>query len=115
MPQSTDSPRRIRVNTQAILQALGRYALMIGLALLLFAIILLLAGKNPIQSYRDLFSSTLGSASAFAEVLVAMTPLLITALPLRCSRRWRLPPILPIDKPGSATMSWWLASTARVT
>jgi simple sugar transport system permease protein len=80
MPPSTESPRRIRINTRAILHALGRYALMIGLALLLFAIILLLAGKDPIQSYRDLFSSTLGSASAFAEVLVAMTPMLITAL-----------------------------------
>jgi simple sugar transport system permease protein len=59
---------------------MARYASMIGLTLLLFAIILLLAGKNPIQSYRDLFGATLGSSQGFSEVIVAMTPLLITAL-----------------------------------
>jgi len=80
MTAASDPPRRQWINWKGILRALGRYALMIGLALLLFAAILLLAGKDPIQSYRDLFASTLGSAEDFAEVLVAMTPLLITAL-----------------------------------
>lgn len=80
MPPASNSPRRPRINLRLILQALGRYALMIGLTLLLFAVILLLAGNNPLQSYRDLFTSTLGSAEDLAEVLVAMTPLLITAL-----------------------------------
>lgn len=57
-----------------------RYVLMILLALLLFGIILLVTGKDPIQSYRDMFSATFGSVYGFSEVLVAMIPMLITAL-----------------------------------
>jgi simple sugar transport system permease protein len=53
---------------------------MIMLSLLLFGLILLLSGKDAIQSYRDIFASTLGSAYGFSEVLVAMIPILITAL-----------------------------------
>jgi len=57
-----------------------RYLLMILLALLLFGIILLVTGKDPIQSYGDMFAATFGSAYGFSEVLVAMIPMLITAL-----------------------------------
>ena len=62
------------------LNSLVRYVLMTLLALLLFGVILLLSGKNPIQSYKDIFTATLGSAYGFSEVLVAMIPMLITAL-----------------------------------
>ena len=57
-----------------------RYSLTIILALLLFAGILLVAGKNPIISYRDLFNATFGNAYGFSEVIVAMIPILMTAL-----------------------------------
>jgi len=60
--------------------ALVRYVLVILLALFLFGIILLVTGKDPIQSYKDIFSSTLGSTYGFSEVLVAMIPMLLTAL-----------------------------------
>jgi simple sugar transport system permease protein len=53
---------------------------MILLALLLFGVILLISGQDPLQSYKEMFSSTLGSAYGFSEVLVAMIPMLITAL-----------------------------------
>lgn len=56
------------------------YALMILLALLLFGLILLVLGRDPIQSYRDIFSATLGSSYGFSEVLLAMIPMLLTAL-----------------------------------
>ncbi len=62
------------------LNSLGRYLAMTLLALLLFGVILLLSGKNPVQSYMDIFTATLGSAYGFSEVLVAMIPILITAL-----------------------------------
>jgi len=54
--------------------------MMLILALVLFGIILLLSGKNPIQSYIDIFRSTLGSSYGFSEVIVAMVPMLITAV-----------------------------------
>lgn len=57
-----------------------RYGLTILLALLLFAVILLISGKNPLTSYRDLFNATFGSAYGFSEVIVAMIPILLTAL-----------------------------------
>lgn len=59
---------------------LVHYLLMILLALLFFGLILLVLGRDPIQSYRDIFSATLGSAYGFSEVLLAMIPMLITAL-----------------------------------
>ena len=57
-----------------------RYLLMFLLAFLIFGLILLIFGKDPIQSYRDIFTSTLGSSYGFSEVIVAMIPMLITAL-----------------------------------
>jgi ABC-type uncharacterized transport system permease subunit len=65
---------------QRAVNAVVRYAFMMVLAFLLFGIILLISGKDPIQSYRDIFSSTLGTAYGFSEVIVTMTPLLLTAL-----------------------------------
>lgn len=62
------------------LATLIRYLLVALLAFFLFGIILLIAGKDPIQSYKEIFSSTLGSAYGFSEVLVAMIPMLLTAL-----------------------------------
>jgi len=63
-----------------ILNDVVRYLLMFFLAFLLFGLILFIFGKNPIQSYKDLFISTLGSTYGFSEVIVAMIPMLITAL-----------------------------------
>ena len=57
-----------------------RYLFMILLAFLLFGFILLITGKDPLQSYKDIFTYTLGSAYGFSEVLVAMIPMLLTAL-----------------------------------
>lgn len=53
---------------------------MLLLALVLFGVILLLSGKNPIQAYIDIFRSTLGSSYGFSEVIVAMVPMVITAV-----------------------------------
>ena len=53
---------------------------MLLLALLLFGIILALSGKNPILAIVDIFRSTLGSSYGFSEVIVAMVPMVITAV-----------------------------------
>jgi len=63
-----------------ILNDVVRYLLMFLLAFLLFGLILLIFGKDPIQSFKDIFTSTLGSVYGFSEVIVAMIPMLITAL-----------------------------------
>ncbi len=61
-------------------RTIARYVLTVALAFLLFGLILVVSGKDPIQSYRDIFTATLGSAYGFSEVIVAMIPMLITAL-----------------------------------
>jgi general nucleoside transport system permease protein len=57
-----------------------RYLFMAVLAFVLFGIILLISGKDPLQSYNDIFTSTFGSLYGFSEVVVAMIPMLLTAL-----------------------------------
>lgn len=61
-------------------QVVIRYGLMIVLAFLVFGVILLVTGKDPLVSYRDLFSATFGSTNGFSEVIVSMIPILLTAL-----------------------------------
>ncbi len=80
MSMEAENKRRSGVSLQKIFSVITRYLSMIVLALGLFGIIIWISGKNPIVSYRELFGSTLGSWYGFSEVLVAMTPMLITAL-----------------------------------
>jgi len=63
-----------------LLQTGARYLVMILLAFLLFGFILMLSGKEPLPSIRDILVSTLGSGYGLSEVVVAMIPMLITAL-----------------------------------
>jgi len=80
MSQNVDYPAKARILDSKIVQVAIRYSLTILLALLLFAGILLVTGKNPITSYGDLFKATFGSTYGFSEVIVAMIPILLTAL-----------------------------------
>jgi general nucleoside transport system permease protein len=80
MAQSTELRPKILLFQNRIIQVVIRYGLTIVLAFLIFACILLVTGKDPIVSYRDLFKATFGSAYGFSEVIVAMIPILLTAL-----------------------------------
>jgi len=80
MSTSSASSRRSSASVQILSGAVGRYVSMLVLALVIFGIIIWISGRNPIVSYRELFGSTLGSWRGFSEVLVAMTPMLLTAL-----------------------------------
>lgn len=80
MSQTPDTQEYIVSFGQRVFAGVVRYGVVAVVAFLLFGIILLISGKDPIQSYRDIFSSTLGSTYGFSEVIVVMTPLLLTAL-----------------------------------
>jgi general nucleoside transport system permease protein len=89
MSLRTETITRFPVIRSTALQSAVRYVLMILFALLMFGLILLISGKDPIQSYLDIFKSTFGSAYGFSEVIVAMIPMLITALAVALpSRVW---------------------------
>ena len=80
MPQKDNNSMQWNQVFKKILEAFTRYSMMVIIVLLLFGIILLISGKDPIQSYRDILTSTFGSRYGFSEVIVTMTPMLITAL-----------------------------------
>jgi simple sugar transport system permease protein len=61
-------------------EALVRFLGLLGLALAVFAAVLLAFGKNPLRAYVDIFVSTLGTPYGFSETIVKMIPLLLTAL-----------------------------------
>jgi simple sugar transport system permease protein len=79
MSRIDSQPKKLTLGNKIVTRVL-RYGLMALLAMTLFGAILLIFGKDPIQSYRDIFSHALGSPYGFSEVLVTMTPMLITAL-----------------------------------
>jgi simple sugar transport system permease protein len=69
--------------------AVIRFGGLFGLALAVFAVVLLVFGQNPLRAYVDIFRSTLGSFYGFSEVLVKMIPLVLTALAVAIpSRIW---------------------------
>jgi ABC-type uncharacterized transport system permease subunit len=72
-------PRYFSPQNKAV-SAVFRYLLMILLAFLLFGVILFISGKDPFRSYQDIFIATFGSFYGFSEVIVAMIPMLLTAL-----------------------------------
>lgn len=58
-------------------------------ALIVFGLVLVIFGINPIRAYVDIFSATLGNSYGFTEVLVKMIPLTLTALAVAIpSRIW---------------------------
>ncbi len=63
-------------SSRSVLRIVGLSAL----ALLLFAVVLVIFGKDPLRAYKDIFLSTLGSSYGFSETLVKMIPLVLTAV-----------------------------------
>jgi ABC-type uncharacterized transport system permease subunit len=57
-----------------------RMVLAILIALCIFGVLLVVAGKNPLSAYQDILSSTLGNNHGRAEVVVKMIPLMLCAL-----------------------------------
>lgn len=112
MAQIADTPKPYSFLSQKTVNASLRYLMMLVLALLLFGIILLLSGKNPIQSYIDIFRSTLGSAYGFSEVIVAMVPMLITAVAVALPSRLGL---INVGVEGQLYMGACLATWGALT
>ena len=89
------------------LRVLARHAMICAAALAAFAVILLLAGKDPLKAYADTFRSSLGNAYGLSELLVRMTPLLLTAVAAALPSRLGL---INVGGEGQLYMGAWLAS-----
>ncbi len=89
------------------LRVVLRYAAICAVALALFAAVLLVAGKDPLKAYADTFRSTLSSAYGLSELLVRMTPLLLTAVAVALPSRLGL---INVGGEGQLYMGAWLAT-----
>ena len=93
-------------------QALVRHALVVLIALVAYAIVLLLAGKNPIASFGDVMRFTFGTWYGFSEVIMRMIPLLLTALAVALPARLGL---INVGGEGQLYMGAWLATWGAIT
>jgi simple sugar transport system permease protein len=94
-------------NNRSWLIALLRYLAMLGLALVVFAIVLLLFGKDPLRAYGDILRSTLGSSYGLTEVVVKMIPLVLCACAVLLPARIGL---VNVGGEGQLYMGAWLAT-----
>jgi len=88
-----------------------RGAAVCAIALAAFAVILLAAGKNPVRGYADTFKATLASAYGLSELLVRMTPLLLTAVAVALPSRLGL---INVGGEGQLYLGAWLASAGAL-
>ena len=80
-------------------------------ALIGFALLLLLLGRDPIVTYTDIFNITLGSDYGRGEVIVKMIPLLLCALAVAVPARVGL---VNVGGEGQLYIGAWLASWAAL-
>ena len=95
----------------AWLTSLLQGAASLGLALVVFALILLLFGKDPLRAYADIFRATLGSSYGFSEVLVKVIPLVLSATAVMLPARIGL---VNVGGEGQIYMGAWLAAGAAL-
>jgi ABC-type uncharacterized transport system permease subunit len=95
----------------AAARAVLRWLLVMLLALGVFGIVLLLFGRNPLDTYRDIFQSTIASTYGLSEVLVRMIPLVFCALAVLLPARIGL---VSVGGEGQLYMGAWLATAGAL-
>src|SRR5271168_4927902 len=88
-----------------------RALLIAAIALAAFALVLLIDGKNPIRAYRDTLVYVFGNAYGFSELLVRMSPLLLTSLAVAIPSRVGL---INVGGDGQLYMGAWLATAGAL-
>jgi general nucleoside transport system permease protein len=80
-------------------------------SLTIFAVLLLAAGKDPLRAYGDTLLYIFGNAYGFSELLVRMTPLLLTAVAVALPARLGL---INVGGEGQLYMGAWLATAGAL-
>lgn len=112
MTQLADGASRAGRARGAWASSLLRYVAMVVLVLVVFGLVLLVAGKDPLRAYADAFGQTLGTAYGLSEVVVRMIPLILTAVAVALPARIGL---INIGGEGQFYMGAWLATWAAIT
>jgi simple sugar transport system permease protein len=84
-----------------------RYPLILLIALAVFAVILVVAGKDPLKAYADTLVDTFGNAYGFSELIVRMIPLLLTAVAVAMPARIGM---INVGGEGQLYLGAWLAT-----
>src|SRR5271168_4068717 len=87
------------------------FALVAAVALGVFATLLLVAGKDPLKAYGDTLLYVFGNAYGFSELLVRMTPLVLTAVAVALPARLGL---INVGGEGQLYMGAWLATAGAL-
>lgn len=102
---------RINVPTR-IVHSFVKYAFIVALVLSVFGIILLIAGKDPLRAYADIFQQALFTPYGLSEIIVRMIPLILTAVAVAIPARIGL---INIGGEGQFYMGAWLATWGAIT
>jgi general nucleoside transport system permease protein len=90
----------------------GLRALAVALiALAVFALLLLVDGKDPLRAYRDTLLYVFGNAYGFSELLVRMSPLLLTSVAVALPSRLGL---INVGGEGQLYMGAWFATAGEL-
>lgn len=92
--------------------SLLRAGVILLVVLVAFSLVLLLAGKDPLRAYTDVFSQTLGTPYGLSEILVRMVPLILTAVAVAIPARLGL---INIGGEGQFYIGAWLATWGAIT
>lgn len=92
-------------------QRLPRACAIAVVSLAIFALLLLVAGKDPLRAYRDTLVYVFGNAYGFSELLVRMTPLLLTGVAVALPARLGL---INVGGEGQLYMGAWLATAGAL-
>jgi ABC-type uncharacterized transport system permease subunit len=87
------------------------FVLVSGLALAVFAALLVMAGKDPLRAYADTLTYVFGNAYGFSELLVRMVPLMLTAVAAALPARMGL---INVGAEGQLYMGGWLATAGAL-
>jgi len=78
-------------------------------AVLVFSLILLAAGRDPLRAYADTLAFTFGNVYGFSELLVRMIPILLTAVAVALPARAGL---INVGGEGQLLLGAWAATGA---
>src|SRR5271165_3041034 len=104
-------PARFGRTASAAQRAAPRALLAVLAASAIFALLLLADGKDPLRAYRDTLVYVFGNAYGFSELLVRMSPLLLTSLAVALPSRLGL---INVGGEGQLYMGAWLATAGAL-
>ncbi|GIK42576.1 MAG: ABC transporter permease [Chloroflexota bacterium] len=87
---TTDKLDRVKTKLHQLLQLLGPLLLGIVIGLLIGAVLIMMAGADPITAYRAMFNGAFGGKRQLTETILKTVPLLIIGLGLAVAFRGRV-------------------------